>query len=170
MRVSKRRGFTLVELLIVIVIIGILAGGMMLASGSATDSAKAATALSELRSAKAAGIMWTADNTQLTGTALIAVWNTVAAGTATNNSLDKYMDNPSKSAKLVTGSSGSELYVGTTAYQGESENFYTKLKGQAGSIIFSAPGSGSLSSIISMDATGWAYGTGNVQPLWMRVR
>lgn len=55
---NKRRGFTLVELLIVIVVIGILAGGMMLASGSATESAKASVVLSGLRGAKGAALDW----------------------------------------------------------------------------------------------------------------
>ena len=35
----KNKAFTLVELLIVIIIIGILAGMMMLSTGSATDKA-----------------------------------------------------------------------------------------------------------------------------------
>jgi general secretion pathway protein G len=57
-----RKGFTLVELLIVIVIIGILASAMMLSSGAATASAEATTVISELRSLRAAALMFYGDN------------------------------------------------------------------------------------------------------------
>lgn len=51
---AKRSGFTLVELLIVIMIIAILAGMMMLASGSATDTANATKVINDLRGLKSA--------------------------------------------------------------------------------------------------------------------
>ena len=54
---KMRKGFTLVELLIVIIIIGILAAAMLMSSGSATDAATASTAISEMRALKAAVIM-----------------------------------------------------------------------------------------------------------------
>jgi prepilin-type N-terminal cleavage/methylation domain-containing protein len=51
---KARKGFTLVELLIVIAIIGTLVGAMMLSGGSATDAAQTAALLSELRALKGA--------------------------------------------------------------------------------------------------------------------
>ncbi|MDR1048985.1 MAG: prepilin-type N-terminal cleavage/methylation domain-containing protein [Synergistaceae bacterium] len=62
MKRKAREGFTLVELLIVIVIIGILVGTMMMSSGSATDSAPAAASLAELRSLKGAVAMYFVDH------------------------------------------------------------------------------------------------------------
>ena len=58
----KRKGFTLVELLIVIVVIGILSAMMMLSSTEAVSSAKANNVVSNLRNIKTAVLSWYADN------------------------------------------------------------------------------------------------------------
>lgn len=63
---KRRSGFTLVELLIVIIIIGILAGAMMMLAGSGTDRAEATKIISDLRGLKAAALMYYADNPTVT--------------------------------------------------------------------------------------------------------
>jgi general secretion pathway protein G len=62
MKSMKRKGFTLVELLIVIVIIGILAGSMMMLMGSSTDKAEATKIISDLRVMKGAVLQYYADH------------------------------------------------------------------------------------------------------------
>ena len=58
----KRKGFTLVELLIVIVVIGILSAMMMLSSTEAVSSARASNVVSNLRNIKTAVLSWYTDN------------------------------------------------------------------------------------------------------------
>ncbi len=85
----RAKGFTLVELLIVIIIIGILAGMMMLSTGAATDKAEAAKVVSNLRNIKSAVIMYYADYNKWPVTSDEPILN-FRRGTAT--SLDKYLD------------------------------------------------------------------------------
>ncbi len=62
MKSTKREGFTLVELLIVIVVIGILSAMMMLSSTEAVSSAKANNIISNMRNLKTAVLGWYVDN------------------------------------------------------------------------------------------------------------
>ena len=79
MKKRKMKGFTLVELLIVIIIIGILAGALLLVAGAGTDKANATKVVSNLRNAKAAMLMAYAD---------FNAW----PGATDEDSLDEYME------------------------------------------------------------------------------
>lgn len=61
-RNMKRKGFTLVELLIVIVVIGVLSAMMMLSSTEAVSSARASNIVSNLRNLKTAALAYYVDN------------------------------------------------------------------------------------------------------------
>lgn len=86
---ARKSGFTLVELLIVIMIIAILAGMLLLATGSATDSAEATKIINDLRNLKGAAMMFYLDNNGWPTEDLIT-----ADRTALENSLDFYLDRP----------------------------------------------------------------------------
>ncbi|MDR3279946.1 MAG: type II secretion system GspH family protein [Synergistaceae bacterium] len=140
---SRKGGFTLVELLIVIMIIAILAGMMMLATGSATDGAEATKVINDLRNLKGAALMFFIDEQE---------WPTATAASST--SLDRYMDrafltsSPSRYVTLIvtSGDSGGGVtrsYIGVTLRTNEThrEGVQKKLAGNAkNSGLWTAPG------------------------------
>jgi len=89
-RKGARKGFTLVELLIVIIIIGILAGAMMLVAGTSRDSAEASRIISDLRNMKAAALMWISEDPTVDGTN----WEALDTSQPNLDQLNKYIDRP----------------------------------------------------------------------------
>jgi general secretion pathway protein G len=89
---TGKGGFTLVELLIVIMIIAILAGMMMLATGTATDTAEAVTIINDLRATKSAALLLYMDQGQ--SWSWIDTGNDGDLSDSVCKSLDNYMDRP----------------------------------------------------------------------------
>ena len=128
MKMRKAKGFTLVELLIVIIIIGILAGMLLLAVGSATDKAEATKIVNALRNYKSATLMYYTDN---------SVWPD--PGTASwQNSLDVYTDRSLDTTQFtqvkIAGTTGGRMFVGLVGAAGSPltlTGVQTKLAAQA---------------------------------------
>ena len=106
---EKRHGFTLVELLVVIIIIGILAGTLVMSSGSATDRAEAAKIISDIRVLKSAALMYYADTGIMPGTETAASTPSKRFPTYSDSfwdtALRKYLDNPLNVKKYGKGDS-----------------------------------------------------------------
>ena len=127
MKMRKAKGFTLVELLIVIIIIGILAGMLLLAVGSATDKAEATKIVNALRNYKSAALMYYTDNSAWPDT-----------GTGWQTSLDKYIDRSLDTNNFttveVTGAAGGRMFIGLTGAAGaplDQTGVQAKLSAQA---------------------------------------
>lgn len=82
----SKEGFTLIEILVVMIIIGILASGMALVAGGSRDIAEATRIASDLKNAKVAAMMWVVDDPN---GANVNTWKSEA-----HTYLDRYLDKP----------------------------------------------------------------------------
>lgn len=139
MKSTKRKGFTLVELLIVIVVIGILSSMMMISSTEAVTSAKASNIVSNLRNLKTAALAYYVDSMDY-------VANIKAAPAGFSLDIAKYLTDEKKLTEpgydvIVT--QAGEWYV-TYKLQGstnEIESIKSKLVGRAKSVrLLNSPG------------------------------
>ena len=128
-RSIKRRGFTLVELLIVIVVIGVLSAMMMLSSTEAVTSARASNIVSNLRNLKTAALAYYVDHMDdypdTTTNSIEGKSADVFAYMNNSNKLDSYAGYNVQ---------GEGVYTWFVKYEVTDANVGDKLKGRAKSV------------------------------------
>ncbi len=145
-RTTKRQGFTLVELLIVIVVIGILSAMMMLSSTEAVTSAKASNIVSNLRNLKTAALAYYVDHMDaMEGAKKVGAADkkynelTFTKGSFSQDVAQYLNNNITDKGYGVSITDNGEWYVTYTVASGastatEQAGIITKLKGRAKSV------------------------------------
>lgn len=110
---KKDRGFTLVELLIVIVILGILATVTVFAVRGMTDKAKTNTCAADRKAMEVAVEAFYADRGAYPATAGIGT-NTVTATTPSNGLVPDFLRAPSPNFTTVAGTGSVNAIAGNT--------------------------------------------------------
>lgn len=105
---TRRNGFTLVELLIVIVVIGVLSAMMMLSSSESVSTAKATNIINNLQILKRATVAWYADNRDK-----VLKDGTVKIDKATHP-IQEWKDKDLKLSKYITNTNGAQINLNTT--------------------------------------------------------
>lgn len=125
---QKQKGFTLVELIVVIAIIGILAGVMLPKYFGFTDDAREAGAISDAKSIRSVAETYYAKygiwpTVTITGTATKGTNDAGAAGAATTvltadttNAVGSTIESPTFPGQVTTLSTGDTLAAGTFHY------------------------------------------------------
>ena len=109
----KSKGFTLVELLIVIIVIGILAGAMMLVSDSIIRAANASKVIAGTTQLKTGVLGWYTETVDVVSADRIELWSNQAGMKA---SLRPYVDDTAwlESLAFTMSSDNSAFLVGVT--------------------------------------------------------
>ena len=128
----KRRGFTLVELLIVIVVIGVLSAMMMLSSTEAVSSAKASNIISNLRNWKTAALAWYADHLDTADASGFALGNTDKK--STSKDIGKYLNSENAPGYDVQGSIAGTWYVIYDGADAKNSSVVDKLNSRRSSV------------------------------------
>ena len=133
---KTRKGFTLVELLIVIVVIGILSAMMMLSSNEAVTSARASNVVSNLRNLKTAALGYYADHMDELATTTTAPTINDIKGYLSNNEITDINKYTLIFAGTTTLYSEKAWYIQYDAggNTGDSTSIRNKLAGRAKSV------------------------------------